>query len=122
MEKATSLITRSLEPIPALLNVDEAKVIKGMDFLRKKTDLCYSNFAKQISRDQKFISPDRFMIEPSKFRESMYKNSYDDGRILKEHIEPEDYHRVSELRNAKCLGRNVKLAKLLRGDMSINRE
>ena len=103
LEKASTLITRSLEPMPALLYVDETKVIKGMDFLRKKTDLCYSNFAKQVTRDQKFVSPERSMIDPSKFYEKIYMNNYQDGRILKEHIEPEDYQRVSDLRDAKCL-------------------
>ena len=45
-----SMLTRSLDPAP-LQTVDSGKVAKGMDYLRKKTDKCFSNFAKEVSRD-----------------------------------------------------------------------
>ena len=39
--------------------------------------------------------------------------------VLRSNIDPEDYSRVTELRTAKCLRKNIKLAKLLRGELTV---
>lgn len=66
LEKASSMVTKSLDIAP-LMYLDSGKVVKAMDYTRKKQDICYSNFAKQVSRDQKFVSPDRSIVEPGKY-------------------------------------------------------
>lgn len=66
------------------------------------------------------MSPGRSVYEPIKIPDKLHQTS---GNLLKEYIEPDDYHRVMQLRDAQCLGsRNVKLAKLLRGEVALNKE
>ena len=88
------------------------KVKRGQDYINPRNNFV-TNFDRQLSRKSKYLSANKRMMEP------LPDKPVEPAGVLRSNLNPEDYNRVTELRTAKCLRKNIKLAKLLRGELTI---